>query len=162
MFTQCWMKQPGHQMWLLPQTVVFFSQITVLMVPVPTFFLRTSTSLSSLGWGQVGGGGKKGYKKYNYCQECFGWKRTVFACDQAVLVVVLRDKALLSARDTGAECHVSEVKKNSNNTNFNPHLQIMSVLDATWKTITYSFHYIYLLAWRLWMNHLLCNAKMAH
>lgn len=38
-------------------------------------------------------------------------KEQLFACDQAVLVVTLRDKALLSARHTGAECQVSEVKK---------------------------------------------------
>lgn len=35
-----------------------------------------------------------------------GWERTVFACDQAALVVMLRNKALLKARDSATECQV--------------------------------------------------------
>jgi len=63
------------------------------MVPAPTFFLRTSTSLSNLRGGRGEGEEKK---KRKLTLGMFWLKETVFALNQAVLVVVtLRNKALL-------------------------------------------------------------------
>lgn len=66
------------------------------MVPAPTFFLRTSTSLSNLRGGERERGEGEKKKKRKLRLGMFWLKETVFALNQAVLVVVMpRNKALL-------------------------------------------------------------------